>query len=91
MPEKPLAIQLNSLTVGRIINTLDIYRKDDLDVLEEALQSEETYYYVKGAYFGSGRMPFLIYNERDFLTDYAQAAPSITSQFVPVLPIRIGP
>jgi hypothetical protein len=91
MPEKPLAIQLRFETIPRISRALDIPEKELLGELAAYTQSGDTAYFVKGAYYGTKRLPYLIYTEREFLTDFAQAPPSIRDQFVPVLPIQIGP
>lgn len=85
---QPTAIQLSLKTVDVITEALVIPRNDVLEELGTALLNESHAYYVRNVVYGSNRLPYLIYNEHDFLADFATVPKGIEDHFVPVLQVK---
>jgi hypothetical protein len=71
-----------------ISQMLGIDKKGVYDEWTESLEKGEPVYYVVNVLYKSLPMPYLIYTERDFLTDFAKLPLGINDRFVPVVQVK---
>lgn len=85
---QPTAIQLSLNTVDVISETFDLPRNEVLEELGTALINESSAFYVKNVLYRGNRLRYLVYNEHDFLADFATVPAGIEDHFVPVLQVK---
>jgi len=81
---KSTAIRLTRKNADVISEVLGIPVRD---IETEWIESSSTYYVRDCLYMGKP-ICYLIYNERDFLNDFASVPPGIEDRFVPVTQVK---
>lgn len=86
----PTAIRLEYENISLIAETLNIPEEYVREEYLDATKYNSVAYYVRDVLYGTNRMPYLIYNETEFLDDFTGIPTDIDKRFVKVTQIK-GP
>ena len=88
---KPTAVMLSWNTIEKISDVLAIPKQDVENEWHEMVivnENQTRLFYVQDCLFMGSPMHYMIYNERDFLANFASVPPGIETELVPVTQVK---